>query len=163
MLYDDAQFKAATITADGTIFASYIIPGKEAGIICSKDRGRNWTSVTKDFLAWTLYYHNGSLLAGSYAYGMFISTDNGQTWHESNNGLRSSDEYVSVTCITSVNDSTLHLGTMNKGIYKSTNNGKSWKNDNEGLANLSVWDINSKSKGFLYTTTAQGIFAKKQD
>jgi photosystem II stability/assembly factor-like uncharacterized protein len=69
----------------------------------------------------------GVLLAGT-DNGVFVSTNNGNTWSLSNAGL-AKDTVVSLV----VSGYTLFAGTLHSGIYTSTNNGNSWTAANKGL------------------------------
>jgi photosystem II stability/assembly factor-like uncharacterized protein len=60
--------------------------------------------------------------------GVFLSTDNGNTWNAVNNGF---DSLTTIFCL-AANDSAIFAGT-DHGIYKSTNNGANWFSVNNGL------------------------------
>jgi hypothetical protein len=68
----------------------------------------------------SLVFNKGDILAGTFAGGVYISTNNGSSWVQSNEGLTN----TSVLSLL-VNDTNIYAGT-NGGLYRSTNNGSSW-------------------------------------
>lgn len=73
---------------------------------------------------------NGVLFAGAYSSGVYVSTDNGITWTQRNNGLNT----VRATTIHSMAylSTGLFIATTD-GIFKSTNNGLKWVEKNNGI------------------------------
>ncbi|MFZ5918181.1 MAG: VPS10 domain-containing protein [Chloroflexota bacterium] len=72
--------------------------------------------------------------------GVFKSTDGGQTWFPSNEGITTrtgeSGDAIPVFCLTidPHDDNTLWVGTQNvRGIYKSTDAGQSWSRMDNGV------------------------------
>lgn len=63
-----------------------------------------------------------SIFAGSFANGLYVSTNNGGSWSSVSNGLTGA---ATVNALL-VNGSTIYLGTFASGAYQSTNNGSTW-------------------------------------
>ena len=70
-----------------------------------------------------------NLFVGAYG-GVFLSTNNGDSWNEVNNGLTKSPIYT-----IAVSGLNLFAGTAS-GIFISTNNGDDWIPANNGLTIL---------------------------
>lgn len=73
---------------------------------------------------------NGVLYAGAYSSGIYVSTNNGVTWMQRNNGLNT----VRATTIQQIAylSSGLFIATTD-GIFKSTNDGLNWIEKNSGI------------------------------
>ena len=72
--------------------------------------------------------------------GVFISTDGGQTWHPSNQGINTrtgeSGDAIPVFCLTidPHDQDTIWIGTQNvRGIFKSTDAGQNWVEKDNGV------------------------------
>jgi len=94
---------------------------------------------------------NGSnIFAGNYNQGVFLSTDNGDTWTPINNGL--STDVMSLT----LNGGYLFAGTNNNGIYRTDNSGISWTQLNTGE---STFNALLGSDAYLFAgENGQGVF-----
>ncbi len=114
-----------------------------AGISISEDGGKNWKQANTGF---EIDVHVSKIVADKnnpsiiYAttqgatnfqektgngYGVFKSTDYGQSWKKINSGLETVETN---TIALDPNDSNvIYLGTDDDGIYKSTDGGASWK------------------------------------
>ena len=83
-----------------------------------------------------------SAIDGNYpaapSYGMYKSTDGGETWTETNNGLKTS--LINIECIAvHPNDPNIvYIGTWKDGVFKSINGGQNWVMKNNGLASADV-------------------------
>lgn len=68
--------------------------------------------------------HNlqGSVYAGVFSRGVFVSTDGGASWTERSSGL--SD--MRVFSLATVANDTIYAGTNYGGVFRSSNSGKSW-------------------------------------
>lgn len=118
----------------GRIFAGASIGSKwgVGPILVSDDGGLSWRYVVIDSshalgVMEMCVAPNGTIFAATTAlspvyYGIYRSTDNGETWRQANNGLSNLD-MASVTC-----DETgaVYAGSMN-GLFRSTDNGESWR------------------------------------
>jgi photosystem II stability/assembly factor-like uncharacterized protein len=69
-----------------------------------------------------------NLFAGTYGGGIFLSTDNGASWKDVNNGLaKGYIEFIAVK------GTYIFAGTNGGGMFLSKNNGESWTTVNNGL------------------------------
>ena len=78
--------------------------------------------------------------------GIFLSTDNGITWTESNNGLTHTD----VNAL-AVSGTTLFAGTYYGGVFISSDNGNSWTESDSGFS--------SNHNVTFFATSGENIFA----
>ncbi len=102
-----------------------------------------------------------NIFIGTY-YGVYLSTDYGESWTAKNNGLTSLD----ITCL-AINDNVLIAGTYERGLFRSTNNGDSWTAINNGLPALYIeflvvnerkifTKVDDWNKGGLFQSTNNG-------
>lgn len=96
---------------------------------------------------------SGSLIVGgSEGRGVFISTNNGDTWTERNTGLQNV-VYVNSIAITSGG---IFIGTSN-GIFFTSDNGLNWSPRNSGLTDLDVLEISALGAN-MFAAGNSGIF-----
>lgn len=84
--------------------------------------------------------------------GIFISTNNGQSWAPANLGL----ERKQVGSLTWYNGK-LYAGVYYNGVYVSSDDGATWTQKNNGLTNLYIAAIHASANG-LFVTTSDGTF-----
>lgn len=136
---------------------NYLYAGTEGGkVYLSKTSGFDWVMLNTNFFSKysepiydplyinpminTMFVDGGDLFVGTgfgLAGGVFLSTDNGSTWSERDNGINSefsgqNTNIPSVNCFIK-NSNYLFAGTDN-GVFLSTNNGISWASANTGLS-----------------------------
>ncbi len=74
---------------------------------------------------------NGANIFIGTNFGVYLSTDYGESWTAKNNGLTS----LVITCISSY-ENNIFAGTYDKGVFRSTDYGESWVAINSGLPAL---------------------------
>ena len=89
---------------------------------------------------------NGTIFTTSYLGVLWMSTDNGETWQGSNQGMASNS-----TGYIEIDPSGIVYLSWHDGIYRSENNGVSWVPANEGIYHSSVMSI--------VTTPDEAVFA----
>jgi hypothetical protein len=98
----------------------------------------------------------GEIFAGTWRGGVFLSSNNGTSWTQSNSG-------ISGTNISSllVNGSNIFAGTWASGIFLTTNNGSSWKEINTGLpARSSILSITASGSDIFAGTDGGGVWLR---
>ncbi|MFN3872460.1 MAG: T9SS type A sorting domain-containing protein [Ignavibacterium sp.] len=127
------------------------------GIWSTTNDGDNWDWVSETLvnagvksMATT---GNGNLIAGTSARGVFISSNNGLSWTESNNGL----SHFAVSSIIVVGNNCF-LGTIRGGVYLSTNNGLSWLQINNGLTDFRITALTFNGSNLFAGTANNGVF-----
>ena len=140
---------------DGTIWSAC-----GNGALRSTDNGLTWKVTTGWQVTEVLKVRVDPLHArrvyAATAYGVFRSTDLGDTWVEKNSGLRR--PFTSDICIDRARTTTLFAATE-EGIFKSTDSGDHWAL--AGLRGLSVRTIvqnPDQSTSFLAGTEDDGVF-----
>ena len=129
----------------------------------STNNDSTWTEVDSDlpYLIQSLVVSpNGTsgtnLFAGG-AYsggGVYLSTDNGNSWNPVDSGLANTN--VSVLA---VSGSRLFAGTQGGGVYLSTNAGTSWNSGNNGLAGgVNVLAFAASGLNLFAGTNGDGVF-----
>ena len=104
---------------------------------------------------------SGVLLASNNGRGIYISTDDGVSWSQSNSGL-GADTSISVMAINS-NDE-VYISTGKGKVYKSTDNGASWTAvSNSDFLNqtgnyFSVNQLIISSTNMMYASTSSGLY-----
>ncbi len=93
------------------------------------------------------------------SFGMYKSTDSGETWAEINNGLGTS--FINVHCIAvhPADPNTVYIGTWKDGVFKTTNGGQSWVMKNNGLASTDVRSlaIDPQNPEVIYAGLSEGV------
>jgi len=94
----------------------------------------------------------GSVYAGTYGNGVYVSSDNGGSWKQINTGLN--DAYVHALAFSG---SMLLAGT-DAGVYLSSDNGASWSQETDGLASQVVYAFASIGATLFASTSTGGVF-----
>ena len=122
-------------------------------LVTSKESFGQWVQINPNLQANCFEVSGTNIFAGSYGGGVFLSTDNGESWNPVNNGLD-----LNVTSL-AVSGSNIFAGTLSGatgGVYLSTDNGNSWTPVNNGLytdiVSLAVFDTN------LFAGTWEGVY-----
>ena len=92
------------------------------------NNGLQWWPGVQTYLPASDFVSTGGALLAATWFGMYRSTDNGQQWNDSNNGILA----TSVTKVYT-NGQTVFAGTEFTGMYASTDKGASWQRANNGL------------------------------
>lgn len=93
-----------------------------------------------------------NLYAGTFGGGVFLTTNNGDTWDAVNNGL--TDPFIN--CL-AVKGTTLFAGTAGGGVFRTTDNGATWTEQNTDLTNTEVNAIVTYEE-FVLAGTNDGAF-----
>jgi photosystem II stability/assembly factor-like uncharacterized protein len=101
------------------------------------------TSATVSWLS----VNGTNIFAGTYS-GIYISTNDGKTWAQINNGLTS----ISISSLAFIGNY-IFAGTRDSGIFISTNEGQKWTQANNGLTNYLEHEVIS------LTVSGLNIFA----
>jgi len=132
---DGSSWEAANIGIEKTSIhslttnANYLFAGVDfdyrghGGVYRTPLDGTQWTPVNVGISAMTiasLYADGANIYAGTIGSGVFKSTDNGESWIQSNNGM--GDEFVN--SITMNNGILFAAGSNN--LYRSDDGGGSW-------------------------------------
>jgi photosystem II stability/assembly factor-like uncharacterized protein len=102
---------------------------------------------------------NSSVVYASFwIYGVYKSTDFGQTWTSMNRGFKNPSVYTMK--MDPLNPEVLMAGTHAGGIYRTNNGGKSWFEINTGLTNTTILDLvfDLKDSKRIYALTSLGLF-----
>ncbi len=89
--------------------------------------------------------NSAGLYAGSVIGGIFLSTDNGNSWIRKSTGLPA-DVYP--LCMVTHND-TLYLATFSYGLYASCDNGDHWQSMNANIPSLLINGLAIKGDRFF--------------
>jgi len=92
------------------------------------------------------------IFAGTSGAGVIYSTDNGDNWLQSNNGLNDSI----VTCMLHGGDLIL-VGT-NSGVFRSTDEGETWTTVNNGLPAANIKALCLHNGDFFASVNWYGVF-----
>ena len=104
-----------------------------------------------------------SLVGGDFpagpSFGMYKSTDNGETWMEINNGLKTSLININCIAVHPINPDIVYIGTWKDGVFKTTDGGQSWVMKNNGLASADVRSlaIDPQSPEVVYAGLGDGV------
>jgi FG-GAP-like repeat len=104
------------------------------------------------------------LYATTNNYGIFKSTNGGNSWAEINAGLPSMIGHSTRLAIDRNNPQMLYLGIDNNlGVYKSSNGGASWTASNFGLSNagalsIHMLSIDGNATSTIFAATDAGLY-----
>jgi ligand-binding sensor domain-containing protein len=138
------------------------------GIFLSTDSGKNWTAVgsglpmnveSSTLVSSLIACPNGlggtNLFAGTERDGIFLSTNNGESWVYS--GLADNMIFALLASPNGAGGTNLFAGTET-GVYISTNNGTNWTSINTGLPSLTAVSALALSGNNLFAGTGKGVY-----
>ena len=141
--------------------------GSESSIFRLRDGEENWenvsgvldTSSVTTAIPLIIDSRDGTLYAGTYGGGVFLSQDGGESWQEASNGL--TNTFIRSMAQNNL-DGSLYTGTDN-GVFRSQDGGESWQAVNIGMMNTKVVSIAlDNHDGTLYAGTSRAVF-RSQD
>jgi photosystem II stability/assembly factor-like uncharacterized protein len=72
------------------------------------------------------------------SYGMYKSTDSGETWSSVNSGLESTNGNILAIAVHPDDANVVYIGTYQDGVFKSTDGGNSWHPASNGLGSMQI-------------------------
>ncbi len=72
------------------------------------------------------------------SFGMYKSTDGGETWIEINNGLQTSLININCLAVHPTDPNIVYIGTWKDGVFKTTDGGESWLMKSNGLVSADI-------------------------
>jgi photosystem II stability/assembly factor-like uncharacterized protein len=118
----------------------------------STDNGINWTAIPGGGIGANSFVVSGSDLLAGTSSGIFRSTNNGESWTDSNSGLANVNAGSLASSV-----SNLFVGTYGNGVFRSTDNGASWTFTNTGVTNTGIQSL-LVSGSNLFAGTIGGLF-----
>ena len=160
-------FPASMWAADFAIMPGYIFAGTYSeGVFVSTDNGNNWVQKNNgipDLPFPTGLPHNyptiqsliisGTHVLAATVNGMYVSSDNGNNWSETDQGILATD----ITAITT-NQTAVFAGAARTGMFVSTNNGTSWTRSNNGLTSYDVLALATKGSSVFVSVSNGKVF-----
>lgn len=141
-----------------------VFAASEHGVYRSTDGGAHWVLAgAKESGIRVLVQHPSlprTFFAGTEEHGVLISTNAGNTWRRSNEGLA----HLTVYAIAGdpANPGRIFVGTHGGGVYRSDDGGKRWRQSSQGLTTPDVHSlvIAVQRPGQLFAGTLNGgLFA----
>jgi hypothetical protein len=124
----------------------------------SSDGGSVWSELNNINFPTITFLSEGSVLWAGTIDGVWLSTNNGSTWFERNNGLSADPYSSSIIRVNGTLITSLKFG--GSGVYRSSNNGLNWENIGTGLPFLSSIEKLFVYNNKLIATTSQGLFQR---
>ena len=136
----------------------------QLGIARSTDQGKTWSLINKGLTSrdiWMLAVSpldSSNLFAGTGTGTLFRSSNAGESWTHSDQGL----DHSSIRAIAFDYDhpDVLYLSTYSS-VFKSSDNGKTWISRNEGMpksAWLNFIDVDASDSNTVYAAGEAGLF-----
>ena len=132
------------------VSGGYLFAATEKGVF--KFDGSSWTLTSlsgKD--VHTLASKSGILYAGTWGFGVFMSSNNGATWTAINNGFGG---FLTVQALTVNGSGDLFAGIIGGGIFKLTHGTTTWTK----VSCLNVWSMGATSTGIFAGTIGDGLY-----
>ena len=95
----------------------------------------------------------GTVYAGSFGLGVFVSHDHGDTWKTINVGL--GDRFILSLAVDQ--KGIVYAGTVRGGIFRTKEDGMSWEAISQGLKRVEVKSLLAHSRG-IYAGTGRGVY-----
>ncbi len=145
--------RTVAINAMGDIFV-----GTYGGVFYSSDNGESWslTGLIDVRVSCLAINDSGYIFAGDYDgpdHGVYISTDNGNTWTQVNNGLTNPH----VECLAINQSGDIFAGTYGE-VFRSTDNGNNWVQTTLTGVNVQALAINIAGDIFAGTFQSGGAY-----
>jgi photosystem II stability/assembly factor-like uncharacterized protein len=96
-----------------------------------------------------------NVFAGTWARGVYLSSDSGSTWTPVNSGM--TNTMVNALVVSGTN---LLAGADGKGFFLSTNNGASWTQDNSGMTDTNVYSLAVSGTNLFAGTYYRGVWKR---
>lgn len=147
------DLRTVAFSSNGKIF---VPAAGDGGIYVSNDSGATWIEKTsglgKTAVRVIASSKSGQLYAGTWLYGVFKSTNDGDSWSKVSNAF---DVYDIIA------DSLGHIFVVCvDGVYRSTDQGSTWDLKNNGMSAHNMNGISKNHKGELFATTWSGQIYK---
>ncbi len=97
--------------------------------------------------------NEGTVYAGSFGVGVFVSHDHGDTWKTINSGL--GDRFILSLAVDQ--KGIVYAGTVRGGIFRTKEDGMSWEPISQGLKRVEVKSLLAHSRG-IYAGTGRGVY-----
>ncbi len=151
--------------------AKNLFAGTWGGILRSTDTGKSWSSASigippmricaftmspKETGGTNLFAGGGRIPWQGSKNGIYLSTDNGESWKSRNDGM---PDTLVTTLLTAAGDGNIiFAGTAGAGVFTSNNNGMTWTSANIGLTNPFVSTLAQSGAILFVGTDGGGVF-----
>lgn len=100
-------------------FNNNLYAGTSNGMFYSNDNGSSWTNISSSSLenksVRSIAMHQVNIIVGTSGWGVYVSTNNGSTWEESDEGLPSS--FADIYALT-ISATKIYAGTLFQGAWE---------------------------------------------
>jgi photosystem II stability/assembly factor-like uncharacterized protein len=139
------------------VSGSNVFVGSDSGVFLTTNNGIDWNPANgtmSKFPVYRLATSGANLFAGTFTSALFVSSDNGSSWANSNTGL---PQNATITAFL-VNGAMLFLATDNHGMFLSTNSGASWSPTALDMADTMVLSLYAYGQYLFAGTKGGGVF-----
>lgn len=152
--YEDEAGNATCIITNDT----FVWVGTESSGIFRFDiqNGSSWQPANTGIQTYTIYtlvYSNGNLTTTTDR-GVYISTNNGNSWSAINKGLPLEQKITSFAATNGI----LLAATEKYGIFRSTDNGQNWLAANNGLLDNNILQVQADGNSVWALSRNAGLF-----
>jgi len=133
-----------------------ILIGMEDGLYFSDDGGESWNMTVLYKKPVRCLIETGKvLIAGTEDFGIYMSSDNGKTWHSCNYGLK----HLSVYALAyDPENKMIYAGTYGGGIYYSNDFCRTWKQLVNNLSDEIILDVAISNRTIYASCYWKGLF-----
>jgi len=165
---DQGESWLSLLVEDGYYFTNVAINPNGVIFVCSFGfiyrYDNNWTLIDNvNRISKMAIHGNGNIFGGSQKFGMFRSTDNGDSWDLINNGLDTT--HLLITSVSINENDVIFIGTAPNNLYsltgknyRSTDNGDNWIAIDSGLLGTVLHTIEFDSTNNIFGGTMMGVF-----
>jgi photosystem II stability/assembly factor-like uncharacterized protein len=155
----DTAYTSIALDQEGRVYAA-ATKGRslQEHILRSTDNGATWQTLTQSwpdvYIGEILIHPSGTVLAATLGAGVFQSSDRGETWQQTNNGLNTRNVWG--LGLTTAGDL---LAATADGVFASSNQGLEWTRTTEGIDATTVTTLATNSSGRVFAgVTFGGVF-----
>ncbi|MBK8946442.1 MAG: T9SS type A sorting domain-containing protein [Ignavibacteriae bacterium] len=130
------------------------------GVWKSTDYGNNWIDIWQEgsvLSVRSLIAIDSFIIAGTSTIGVYGSSDNGETWHELNNGLPSNSYIKSMILFNNKIFAGVTYEEQKSGNYYSTDFGLNWLPLNDGIGDFSIHSFASDGN-YLFSIAGSKVY-----
>lgn len=136
------------------IYNNFIFACTNEGLFSTSINSINWICKKSNVQVFSIINVGTNILIGTSWYGVYLSTDFGDSWSPKNIGLQGVNYFNNFI----IKDNFLFVGTGINGVFRSDLTGNSWSAVNTGLSNLNIKSFAVIGNNLYAGTYGSGLY-----